>query len=427
VAPRVVILGAGFAGCYVARELARTGVAADTTLIDPRNYMLYTPLLPEAASGTVEPRHVVVPVRMMCRGARLLLGRATAIDWEARCVTGESPEGQPLSVDFDHVVVALGAVSRSLPIPGLDEHAIGFKTVAEAIELRDTVLEHLELASGTRDDARRDRLLTFVFVGGGYAGVEALAELEDLVRDAMRWYPALADARQRWVLVDVAPRLLPQLSGRLGSYAMRQLRDRGVEIRLETGVASADDEGVTLTDGTRIPTATLVWTAGVRPHPLVSRLGLDVDDQGRIRVDACLRAIGRTDAWALGDAAAVPNRATPGETDPPTSQHALRQARALARNLAAVLRGEAPRPYAYRMLGQVATLGRRKGVAEVFGLPLSGFAGWWVTRTYHLYQLPLPSRKLRVVADWTVDLAFPRDIVELGVRSRASRSLADPG
>jgi NADH dehydrogenase len=415
---RVVILGAGFAGSYVARELERTGVTADVTLVDPHNFMLYTPLLPETASGSVEPRHTVVPVRMMCPGARLLLGRATAVDWDGRRVHVEPVEGPALDVEFDHLVVALGAVTRTAPIPGLEEHAVGFKSVAEAMHLHDQVLEQLELASGTEDAERRERLLTFVFVGGGYAGVEALAELEDMTRDAIRWYPRLAGVRRRWVLVDLADRLLPQLGGELGMWATRELRERGVEIRLRTSLAGVDAEGVTLSDGTRIQAATVVWTAGVRAHPLLGSLGLELDEGGRVRVDACLRVPARERTWALGDAAAVPNRATPGRTDPPTCQHALRQARALAKNLAAAIRGDAPRPYGYRMLGQVATLGRHKGVAEVLGVPLRGFPGWWFTRTYHLYQLPLASRKLRVVSDWTIDLLFRRDVVELRTADR---------
>jgi NADH:ubiquinone reductase (H+-translocating) len=411
---RVVILGAGFAGAYVGRYLTKSRVGLDITLVAPHNFMLYTPLLPEAGSGTVEPRHTVVPVREMCRGARLALARARSVDLERRTVRIEPVEGEAREIPYDHLVVALGAVSRTAPVAGLREHGIGFKTIHEAIYLRNHVLQQLELASLNDDAAARERLLTFVFVGGGYAGVEALAELEDLVADASRLYPRLADVPRRWVLLDLAPRILPELGGGLGGYATRLLRARGIEIRLNTSLSSADERGVTLTDGTRIETATLVWTAGVRPHPLVGELGLPLDERGRILVDRYLRVAEMPGVWALGDAAAVPNAATPGQTDPPTCQHALRQARAVAGNLRATVTGDPLRPYAYRMLGQVATLGRHKGVAEVLGVPLRGWLGWWFTRTYHLYQLPLASRKLRVVADWTVGLAFPRDVVELG-------------
>ncbi len=412
---RVVILGAGFAGSYVARLLGRGGWDGDVTLVDPHNFMLYTPLLPEAASGTVEPRHVVVPVRVMCPRARLVMGRAETVDLAERSVTVQLPEGGQRPIGFDILVVALGAVSRTAPIPGLLEHAVGFKSVAEAIYLRNHVLTQLELAAGTSDEAERRRRLTFVFVGGGYAGVEAMAELEDLCRDASRHYPELSTVPRRWLLVDAADHILPELGGGLAAYATGQLERRGFELHLGSGLRAVDGHGAELADGTVVPAATVVWTAGVRPQPLAAELGLPLDERGRVPVDECLRVPGHTGVWALGDVAAVPNAATPGRPDPPTCQHALRQARRLARNLLAVAGGRAPAPYRYRMRGQVATLGRHKGVAELFGrIRLRGFAGWWFARTYHLYQLPLASRKLRVVTDWTVGLFFRRDVAELG-------------
>jgi NADH dehydrogenase len=248
-----------------------------------------------------------------------------------------------------------------------------------------------------------------VFVGAGYAGVETLAELSDLVRDALRYYPTLREVPQRWVLVDAAPKILAEIPSRLGDYAARELASRGIEIRTGTTLTSVDAHEAVLSDGARIPTATLVWTAGVTASPLLRELGLPVDERGRVMVDATLRVEGREALWSLGDCARVPNAATPGSFDPPTCQHALRQARRLAKNL----QGDV-QPYRYRMLGQVATLGRYKGIADVLGVRLRGFPGWFVTRSYHLYQLPLVSRKLRVVTDWTVALVFRRDVVELG-------------
>jgi NADH:ubiquinone reductase (H+-translocating) len=411
---RIVILGAGFAGSYVARQLGGAAGRVSVTLVDPHNYMLYTPMLPEAASGTVEPRHVVVPVRQMCPHADLVLGRATGVDLNAHRVSVQPVSGQPMGLPYDHLVVALGAIARTAPVAGLVEHAAGFKTIAEAIHLRNHVLQQLEFANVAADEADRRRLLTFVFVGGGYAGVEALAELEDLVHDAARYYPALAGVPRRWILVDAADHILPELGGKLGAYATTQLERRGIELRLGTQLRDVEPDAVTLSDGERVETATLVWTAGVRPHPLAGQLGLPVDRRGRVEVDGELRVPGHPGVWALGDAAAVPNAATPGATDPPTCQHALRQARRLAKNLDADVRGRPLRPYRYRMLGQAATLGRHKGVAIVLGVHLRGWIGWWFTRTYHLYQLPLLSRKLRVVSDWTVALAFRRDVAELG-------------
>ena len=406
-----LVLGGGFAGGYVARLLGKRGA----TIVSPENFMLYTPLLPEAASGTLEPRHVVVPLRLMCPHAELLLGRATGVDTEQRRVTVETEDGVR-TLAYDELVVALGAISRTLPIPGLADHALGFKTLADAIHLRNHVLRRLEAASAANSEGQRGRELTFVFVGAGYAGVEALAELADLVRDALRYYPALRDEPQHWVLVDAAEKILPEIPTRLGDYAAHQLARRGVDIRVRTTLESVEPHAAVLSDGSRILTSTVVWTAGVRANPVNEQLGMPLDDRGRVLVDPMLRVEGVPHVWALGDGARVPNGATPGSFDPPTCQHALRQARRLAKNLT----GE-PKPYRYRMLGQVATLGRYKGIADVVDLRFRGFAGWFVTRSYHLYQLPLLTRKLRVVADWTTSLFFRRDIAELSMLGHPDR------
>jgi NADH dehydrogenase len=372
-------------------------------------------MLPEAASGTLEPRHVVVPLRQMCPHAELVLGRATEVDADRREVTVETENGT-LTVSYDELVVALGAISRALPIPGLADHALGFKSLADAIQLRNHVLRRLEAADSATSEEQRDRELTFLFIGAGYAGVEALAELSDLVRDAMRYYPGLREAPQHWVLVDAAAKILPEIPIPLGDYAARELAARGVDIRVTTTLESVEAHAANLSDGSRLPTSTVVWTAGVRANPVNERLGLPLDDRGRVLVDPTLHVEGVAHAWALGDGARVPNEATPGQFDPPTCQHALRQARRLAKNLSGP-----PRPYRYRMLGQVATLGRYKGIADVLGLRFRGFLGWFVTRTYHLYQLPLLTRKLRVVADWTTALFFRRDIAELGTLGHPAR------
>jgi NADH dehydrogenase len=406
-----LIVGGGFAGSYVARKLGRRGA----TIVSPENFMLFTPMLPEAASGTLEPRHVVVPLRMMCPHAELVLGRAVAHDRDGRRIQVQTEE-RLFWLAYEDLVVALGAVARTLPIPGLAEHALGFKSLADAIHLRNHVLTRLEVAAAAAAEAHRRRELTFVFVGAGYAGVEALAELSDLVRDALRYYPTLQPVPQRWVLVDAAPKILPEIPTRLGDYAAALLVRRGVDIRVNTTLDEVEPHAVRLSDGDHLLTSTVVWTAGVRANPLLAELGLPLDERGRVRVDETLRVEGESHIWALGDGAAVPNAATPGQTDPPTSQHALRQAKRIAKNIA----GER-RPYRYRMLGEVATLGRYKGIASVFGFPFKGFLGWWITRTYHLYQLPLISRKLRVVTDWTVALFFRRDIAELSLLERRRR------
>jgi NADH:ubiquinone reductase (H+-translocating) len=397
----VLVVGGGFAGSYAARRLAQTGA----TIVNPTNFMLHTPLLPEAASGAVEPRRVVVPIRMMCPHAELLVGAVEEIDVDNRIARVRTETGV-VDITYEELVIALGALSRMPAVPGLREHALQFKDLADAIALRNHVLHQLELADADLENA--ERRLTFAFVGAGYAGVEALAEAHDLVRESIRHYPRLRDVPQRWLLVDSGDRVLAQAPERLGAYAARDLARRGIEIRLGTRLESVDATGASFSDGTRVETATLVWAAGVQSNPLVRELGLPVDDRGRVVVDEMLRIEGVPHAWALGDCAAVPNQATPGEHDPATCQHALRQARRLTKNL----RGT-PKPYRYRTLGQVASLGRHRGIAQLPGFRLRGFDGWLVARAYHLMQLPSVTRRTRVLADWITSGIFRRDIAEL--------------
>jgi NADH dehydrogenase len=397
----VFVVGGGFAGSYVARRLGKAGA----TIVNPTNFMLYTPLLPEAASGAVEPRRVVVPIRMMCPDAELLIGAVEEIDADNKIARVWTETGL-VDVTYDQLVIALGALSRMPAMPGLREHALQFKDLADAIALRNHVLHQLELADA--DLASAERRLTFAFVGAGYAGVEALAEAHDLVRDSIRHYPRLRDVAQRWLLVDGGDRVLAQAPEGLGAYAARDLARRGIEIRLGTRLEALDATGASFSDGTRVETATLVWAAGVQPNPVVRALGLPADDRGRVRVDEYLRIDGMPGAWALGDCAAVPNAATPGDFDPATCQHALRQARRLATNL----RG-APKPYRYRTLGQVASLGRRRGIAQLPGIRMRGLDGWVVARAYHLMQLPSATRRTRVLADWITSGIVRRDIAEL--------------
>ena len=316
----VLVVGGGFAGAYVAKELGHRGA----TIVSKENFMLYTPLLPEAASGTLEPRHCVVPLREMCPHAELILGSVTAFDLEAKTAAVETDEG-PQTVEWSELVLALGAVPRTLPIPGLSEHALSFKSLADGINLRNHVLHQLEAADAALDEQERAKRLTFVFVGAGYAGVEALAELCDLVEDALRYYPSLRSSPRRWVLVDAAPRILPDIPPPLGEYAAAELRKRGIEIHVETTLQSVTADSAVLGDGTRIPTSMLVWTAGVAPNPVLREWSLPLDEKGRVEVDELLRVRGHEHVWALGDCALVPNTRS-DRPDPPTSQHALRQA-----------------------------------------------------------------------------------------------------
>jgi NADH dehydrogenase len=404
-----LVLGGGFAGSYVARQLGRSGA----TMVNPTNFMLYTPLLPEAAAGSVEPRHVTVPLRTMCPHADLVLGSVTGLDAERRVVQVESEAGD-IEIAYADLVIALGAVARMPDLPGLREHALGLKDLVDAIRLRNHVLRQIELADAVPESA--ERRLTFVLAGAGFAGVEAVAELNELVSDALTRHPRLDGVQPRWVLVEGGARILRQTPEKLASFAAKRLGRRGVEILTETTLTSVDADGVTLSDGRRIGTETVVWTAGVTANPLLTKLGLPLDKHGRVPVDETLSVVGSSRIWALGDCAAVPNEATPGETDPATCQHALRQARRLARNL----RGT-PRAYSYRTRGQMATLGSRHGIALVGGMRVKGVLGWIIARGYHVLQLPFAARRARVLADWTAAALFRRDVAELS-SSTAVRS-----
>jgi NADH dehydrogenase len=401
----VLVLGGGFAGAYVARQLGRGGA----TVVNPTNFMLYTPLLPEAAAGNIEPRHVVVPLRTMCPNADLVLGCAVSLDREQRVVEVQTEAGR-VAISYEQLVIALGSVTRTPAVPGLREHALGLKDLGDAIRLRNHVLRQIELADAAPYSA--ERRLTFVVAGAGFSGVEAIAEVSEMAEEALRHHPRLAHVEPRWVLVDGAQRILGQTPDSLARFAERTLGRRGVEIVTGTRLTAVDAEAVELSDARRIATETVVWTAGVTANPLVSALGLPVDDHGRVEVDETLRVLGQEHVWSLGDCAAVPNLATPGVTDPPTCQHALRQARRLSKNL----RGT-PKPYRFRSLGHMATLGRRHGIALVAGVRLRGIAGWAFARGYHVLQLPFAARRARVVADWAAAALFRRDLAELSMPS----------
>ena len=417
-AKRILIVGGGFIGMYAARRLeALTRNGHRITLVNPENFMQYQPFLPEVASGTIDPRAVVVPLRQVLRTTELLIGEVERVDHDARLASVRLPDGSVRQEPYDIVVLGAGSRSRTLPIPGLAERGIGFKTVTEAIHLRNRVLSNLDTASETSNEDLRRSLLTFVFVGGGYAGVEALAELEDLARGVVEMYPILRPEDLRWVLVEAADRILPELGADLADYARERLEERGIEVLLGTRLDSAVDGWIALSNGERFLADVLVWTAGVKPSPLARRSGLPTDDAGRVIVDEELRVVGVPDAWAGGDVAAVPDRLT-GAITPPSAQYALRQARRLADNLAASLEGRPGRPFTWRNLGGLCALGRYRGVAKVLGIKLRGFPAWFLHRTYHLAQMPTAGRKVRIMLDWTVALFFRRDVSQLGSLER---------
>ena len=414
----VVIAGGGFGGMTCARELERLlpKQSARLILVNDVNFVLYTPFLPEAAAGMLEPRHVVTPLREVLKRTYLRLGAIDGHDPAARTVELRTHEGEREQLRYDQFVVAVGSVSRTVPVPGLDRHAIGFKSLADAIWLRNHVVETLERANATEAPARRDELLTYVFVGGGYSGLEALAELQDFAADAIERYPRARLHGMRWILVEALDRVLPEVDPPLAEYAIRELRGRGIDVRLGTRLDEAGPDFATLSTGERIPTTTIVWTAGVAPHPSLRALSLPIDETGRVKVDETLRVEGMTGVWAAGDCAAVPDpRYKDGRACPPTAQHAVRQGPVAARNIAAELGvGSGPRSFTYEAKAAFVNLGRYKAVGQLAKRRFRGFPAWWMARTYHVSQVPGIARKIRAVADWTVGLPFGRDVAEVG-------------
>jgi NADH:quinone reductase (non-electrogenic) len=410
----VVIVGGGFGGAMAARELERILPRQSTrlTLVNDVNFLLYTPFLPEAAAGTLEPRHVVTPLREILKRAYLRLGSVEGHDPAAKTVELRTRDGDVEQIAYDQLLLALGSVSRVLPVPGLSEHAIGFKSLADAIWLRNHVIETLEAANAAEDPARRDELLTYVFVGGGYAGLEALAELQDFAADAIESYPRARLHGMRWVLVEASDRVLPEIDAGLAEYALRELRGRGIDIRLGTTLDEVTAHSAHISTGETLATRTVVWTAGVAPHPSLRGLFVPLDERGRVPVDEHLRVRGMDSVWAIGDCAAAPDPR--GGLCPPTAQHAVRQGPVAARNIAAELGVGSARPFEYRGNAAFVNLGRYKAVGKVGGRTFRGFPAWWMARTYHMSQIPGAARKVRAVIDWTASLPFRRDLSEVG-------------
>jgi NADH:quinone reductase (non-electrogenic) len=388
--------------------------------------MTYQPFLPEAAAGSVEPRHVVVPLRRVLNHCEVLTGRVESLDHGRKVARMMPTRGAPFELSYDVVVVAPGSIARTLPIPGLAEQAIGFKQVEEAIALRNQVLDKLDIATTVTDHAARRKLLTFVFVGGGYSGIEALAELEDMTMYATRYYPDLSKGDIRFVLVEATGRILPEVGEDMGRYAVDELVKRKIDVRLNTRLESCVDGHVVLSDGEEFDAETIVWTAGVKAHPMLTRTGLPLDEKGRVRCRADLRVEGLDGAWSAGDGAAVPDlTGPPGATTGPSAQHAVRQAKVLGDNIARVLNGRTPKAYVHKYVGSVASLGLYKGVAQVYGIKLRGFPAWFMHRTYHVSRVPTLNRKIRVILDWTLALFFRRDIVSLGSLQRPREEFSE--
>ena len=425
----VLVIGGGFGGTAAARQLEKRfrGRSERVLLVAPDNFFTFTPLLPEAASGTLEPRHSVLPLRQLLPRTTVLAGEVVDLEVNDRRAVVRDVNGERHEVTFRALVLSPGSVPTTFPIPGLLEEAVGFKTLPDAIWLRNRVLAQLEAAEATDDLEHRRELLTFTFVGGGYAGVEALAELESLARDALRTYGRLTARDMRWVLVEATDVLLPGLDSRLARYSERQLRRRGIEVHLSTRMVSCVDRVVTLSDG-RVPpfrSGTIVWTAGQRPHPLGALVGLPLNDRGRVVVDDHLRVPGFRDVFAVGDAAAVPDPT--GGICPMTAQHALRQGKVAGSNVAAAFGAGAAEAFRYRNRGLAVTLGKHRGTAQVKRLVFTGWLAWWMGRSYHLLMLPGWVRRARIVSDWTLALFFPRDVSQLGALGRPTPLEPPPG
>ncbi|GAB3159568.1 NAD(P)/FAD-dependent oxidoreductase [Microbispora hainanensis] len=416
----VVIVGGGYVGLYTALRLQRTlrrelrNGSVRITLIDPQSYMTYQPFLPEAAAGNISPRHVVAPLRRVLPKVRILNGKVSKVHHEARTLTFEPAAGQSREIEYDVVVMAAGSISRTLPIPGLEDAAIGFKTVGEAIALRNRVLALLDRAESSDDEDVRRRALTFVVVGGGFAGIEALAELEDMTEDAVDYYPSIDKKDLRWVLIEASDRILPEVGPEMGEWTAEQLRERGIELKMKTFLQSCEGGLVKTSDGDEFESATIVWTAGVKPSPIVNSTDLPLDERGRIKTTTRLTVAGVKGAFAAGDIAGVPDVTNPGQYCAPNAQHAVRQAKVLGDNITAYLRGQKLEDYRHKYAGSVAGLGLYRGVANVYGMKLRGFPAWFMHRTYHLSRVPTVNRKVRVVMDWTLSLFFKRETISLG-------------
>ena len=413
--PRIVVAGGGFAGFHAARKLGKLGKGRlDVVLVNPTDYFLYLPLLPEVTAGILDPRAVAAPLTSACRSVRHVLGAVTGIDLDARRVSVRDPERNELTIGYDQLVVALGSVNKLLPVPGVTDHAHGFRSLAEAIYLRDHLLRQLEIADASDDPAEREARCTFVVVGAGDTGTEVAASSQLLTGIAVRRHAGLSGTKLRWILVDIAERVMPELDPRLSATATRVLSERGMEIRTGTSVEHATPDGVKLSDGEFVPTRSLIWCVGVRPDPMVERLGLPMQ-QGRLTVDTCLTVPGHPEIYACGDAAAVPDLTRPGSITAMTAQHAVRQGQLVANNIAASygIGRHQRREYKHRDLGFVVDLAGTQAAADPFGIRLAGLPAKAVTRGYHL--LSMPSNRVRIAADWALDAVLPRQLVQMGI------------
>jgi NADH dehydrogenase len=428
---RILILGGGFAGICAAQGLERLvarNPEVEVTLVNRDNYFLFTPMLHEVAGGDLEPQNIVNPIRKMLRHVRFFCGEVHAVDLERRCVSvSHGTDVHPHKLPYDQLVLALGSTTNFFGLPRVEERAFTMKSLDDAIRLRDHIIAQLDEADFDCAAAQRDQLLTFLVAGGGFAGVETAGSINDFIHESLRFYPNLATEMIRVVLVCSGPLILPELKDRLGRFAQKRLAERRVEIMTNVQVRSASDEFVELSDGRRIACNTLIWTAGTSPHPLIAALPCK-KERGRIVVNEDLELPEWPGVFAVGDCASILQHRTQ-KPHPPTAQHAVREGRVLAHNLRAALSSRPRRAFRFSTLGQLATIGRRTGVANILGMNFSGFVAWWLWRTIYLMKLPRLEKKVRVALEWTLDLFFTKDIVRhhyLRLRSERSRTIATP-
>jgi NADH dehydrogenase len=423
---RILILGGGFGGVQTAMHLEKLLGAdepVEVTLVSRDNFFLFTPMLHEVAASDLDITHIVSPLRTLLHRTRVVVADVTGIDCRSKRVSVvHGSDGHAHNLAYDQLVLTLGSITNFYGLPGLEANTITMKTLGDAIHLRNRVIATLEEAD-TECAACEEGLLTFVVAGGGFAGVETLAAMNDFAREAVRFYPGIDPARIRMVLIHAGDVILPELGEHLGAYAQKKLARRGIEIITRARVTQVTDKAVTLSDGRRIPSQFVVWTAGTSPHPLLGMLPCPLD-RGRVPVTPELQVRGMDGVWALGDCAVVPDIST-GRSHPPTAQHAIREAKTAAANVVATLRGKPLRPFAFRTIGQLAAIGRRTGVARLLGVNFSGFFAWWLWRTVYLSKLPRFEKKVRVAIDWTLDLVFAKDFVQFLAERSTSMSVRE--
>ncbi len=420
--PRVLILGGGFGGMYAALEFERAlerGANLDVTLINHDNFFLFTPMLHEVAASDLDVTNIVSPIRKLLRKVTFFHGEVEAIDLEQKHVgLSHGHDKHCHTLPYDHLVLALGSTTNFFDIPGLATRAFTMKTLSDAIVLRNHLIANMEEADFECGALLRTGLLNFVVAGGGFAGVETIAAMNDFLREAVRFFAHLREDMLRVILVSAGPVILPELGEKLGTYAQRKLTEQKVEIHANCKVTAVTDRDITLSDGTTVTTNTLVWTAGINPHTLLNALPCQ-KTKGRVLVNEYLEVPGWPGVWALGDCAMVPDQKT-GTFHPPTAQHALREGRVAAQNILATVRQGWKRPFAYSTIGLLAPIGKRTGVANILGINFSGFIAWWLWRTIYLLKLPRFEKKVLVALDWTLDVLFSKDLVHF----RTTRTLS---